>query len=144
MKTRERIIWLMMVLGVLGFFVASYLTFKHFLGEVPSCSLLSGCEIVTTSLYSELFGLPISLFGSLYFLSVIVLLLALIQSKNLVFEKWAGIIIATGALISVFLLGAQVFELKAVCVYCLTSDIISIVLLFLFFIKRRDNGIIKL
>lgn len=134
---RKRVVWFLLVLCVIGFFIALYLTFQHYTGGTPNCSLVGGCEVVTTSKYATLFGIPISLFGTLYFFALIVSLFAWLQHKQRMFEMIAGILIILGAIISCILIAIQVFILDAICIYCMTTDSISIALLFLFFYKRE-------
>lgn len=110
-----------LVVAVAGFIDAAYLTAFHYLGEVPPCSIVEGCEEVTTSRFSTLFGIPISLFGALYYLFFIGLALAYIDTKNekiLFFASYASI---SGFLVSLFLLYLQVFVIKALCLYCIFS-----------------------
>jgi len=133
---RKRVVWLMLALCVIGFFVALYLTFQHYTGGTPDCSLVQGCEVVTTSEYATIFGVPISLFGALYFFALTIVLFAWLQHGKRAFDAVAGILVISGSIIACILIGIQIFVLDAICLYCMTADSISIVLLFLFFYKR--------
>ena len=135
MRGRGLLTWTMLLLATIGFFVAFYLTVEHYLGQVPVCSFLSGCEVVTTSEYATIGSIPISLFGAGYFLSVWVSLLALAQTGRSVFLTTAGVLIAVGALVAALLLYVQIFVLEAVCIYCATSDSISLLLFVLFLVR---------
>lgn len=135
MKAASALTWTMLLLATAGFFVAVYLTVEHYLGQVPACSFLSGCEVVTTSEYATIGPFPISLLGAGYFLTVWASLLALLQTGRSAFLTIVGIFTAMGALVAVGLLYLQVFVLEAVCIYCVTSDSISL-LLFIFFLLR--------
>ena len=48
----------MIVLAVIGLGLASYLTYVHYSGIKPACSLGGSCEKVQTSAYSHLAGVP--------------------------------------------------------------------------------------
>lgn len=122
----------MIVLATAGFFVAFYLTVEHYLGRVPECSFLSGCEEVTTSTYATLAGVPISLFGAGYFLTVALLLGLYLERDARLLLTGSGVLIGTGAAIALGLIYVQVGILGAVCIYCITSDTISLALLALF------------
>lgn len=135
MKAASALTWTMLLLATAGFFVAVYLTVEHYLGQVPACSFLSGCEVVTTSEYATIGPFPISLLGAGYFLTVWASLLALLQTGRSAFLTIVGIFTAMGALVAAGLLYLQVFVLEAVCIYCVTSDSISL-LLFIFFLLR--------
>ncbi|MEX0916767.1 MAG: vitamin K epoxide reductase family protein [Candidatus Spechtbacterales bacterium] len=132
MKYHRILVGAMIVLATIGFFIAFYLTIEHYLGGVPACSFLSGCEVVTTSEYATLWGVPISLFGAGYFLSIATLLLAYLQTLGRRFFLIAGGLVATGGLVALGLIYVQVAVLGAVCIYCASSDAISLVLALLF------------
>lgn len=136
MKYRRPLIGLMIALAIGGFFVAFYLTVEHYLGRVPTCSFLSGCEVVTTSSYSTVLGIPISLLGAGYFLSVAALLALYLQRGSERFFKAAGVLVSVGAVIASVLIYLQVAVLEAICIYCITSDSISLLLLLLFISLR--------
>ena len=50
-------------LGVAGVGIAGYLTYVHYAGLHPICGISHGCETVQTSVYSNLFGIPVALLG---------------------------------------------------------------------------------
>jgi len=137
MKNHRLLIVSMIALAVVGFFVAFYLTVEHYLGQVPACSFLSGCEVVTTSAYATIFGVPISLFGAGYFLMIASLLLAYLQQGNKKFFLASGALISVGAALAAALIYVQVGILGAVCIYCVSSDSISLFLLLLFIGARK-------
>jgi len=57
----------MIVLTALGLAVASYLTYIHYAGIKPICGTNGGgCEIVQTSIYSKLAGVPVALLTIAY------------------------------------------------------------------------------
>ena len=54
-KIPKWIIAAFFISALIGFIDASFLTIEHYRGVVPPCSIISGCEKVTTSEYSEVF-----------------------------------------------------------------------------------------
>lgn len=124
-------------LSFAGFLVASYLTIQHYMGNVVPCSVLHGCEIVTTSVYSEIWGIPISLGGSLYFIAILFSALAFWSSNKKIFLNFALILSSLGFIAALGLFYLQFFVLDAICIYCATSDTISILLfiVILFMVK---------
>src|SRR6202035_2882315 len=66
----------MIVLTVVGLGLASYLTYVHYAGIKPACSLGGSCEKVQTSAYSHLAGVPVALMGLIGYVSIMILLLA--------------------------------------------------------------------
>ncbi len=89
------------------------------------------CGQVTTSQYSTIFGLPISLFGLLYYLTFFAILFfdakvnAFIQPKGLSLSNLFLILSSVGFLVSTILLFLQVAVLKLVCLYCMGSVVTS-------------------
>ena len=73
--------WL--VFGLVGFLDATYLTIQHIRGGDQTCGPLWDCAAVADSQYAEIGGIPIALFGALYYL----LIFLLISSENLYLIK---------------------------------------------------------
>lgn len=125
--------WLLILfaaIAFIGFADAVYLTALHFLGQTPNCSILAGCEEVTSSRYATVGIIPISLFGALYYLMVFLFSLFAIDGGRrgalvaaIVFT-WGGFAVT---LVLVFL---QIFVIQALCLYCMVSAL-STTLLFL-------------
>ena len=57
------------VLSLLGLVIMTYLTYIHFAKAKSFCDLSEtvSCDVVTTSIYSEIFGIPVSILGLGYF-----------------------------------------------------------------------------
>lgn len=137
MDKHRAIIASMIVLATAGFFLAFYLTVEHYLGRVPECSFLSGCEEVTTSEYATIAGIPISLFGAGYFLAITILLGLYLERGSRLVLNLCGALVGLGAALAAGLIYIQVGVLGAVCIYCVTSDSISLLLLGLFGAAHR-------
>lgn len=107
--------------GFIGFADASYLTILSYSHRIPPCKIVSGCEEVLTSAYAYVGGVPISLFGAVYYGAILLLLGFYLsqptqQIRTLIrLLSWAGIM-ATG-----YFLYLQAFVLEAWCTYCLIS-----------------------
>jgi len=76
MKTRSLRL-AMIVLAVIGIGVAAYLAYIHYAGIKPLCGRNGGgCEIVQTSVYSKLAGVPVALIGLIGYVLIFASLLA--------------------------------------------------------------------
>jgi uncharacterized membrane protein len=117
-----------LVLSFLGFVDAAYLTVVHFRNQLPNCSLVSGCDIVTTSSFSTLFGLPIALFGALFFLALSFFAILIITHPHKRWVHWFSIAAFMGFLVSLFLFLIQIVVIKAICQYCVSSEVISLLI----------------
>src|SRR5713226_8630632 len=76
MVSRRALRITMIVLTVIGLGLATYLTYVHYAGIKPACSLGGSCEKVQTSTYSHLAGVPVALMGLIGYVSIMILLRA--------------------------------------------------------------------
>jgi uncharacterized membrane protein len=129
--TYKKFLIAFIVIAGLGFMDSSYLAIEHFLGSVPPCSIVEGCEVVTTSAYSVIGPIPVALLGSLYYLAVIVLSLFAIDRRSMVALRLASKITWVGLLASAYFVFIQLFVLHAICIYCMGSALGSTILFIL-------------
>ncbi len=146
-RRHRRLVFAFLGLAPLGFLDATYLTIEHFLNRVPPCTIVHGCEAVTTSSYSMLFGvIPTSLLGALYYLALILGLIYYLDSKQAVILKGIAAFTAIGFVFSLWLVYLQLFVIHAICLYCMISAISSTCLfilgtLVLIFHHRFDKAL---
>lgn len=110
-----------LIFAWLGFLDSAYLTLEHYMGAVPPCSVVSGCEKVLLSPYAELFGVPVALFGALYYFGVLFFTAGYLIAKRVRWLLCAAILPFFGFLGTLWFLYAQAFILRAFCLYCLAS-----------------------
>ena len=136
------------VVAVIGFADASFLTAEHFRGVVPPCTT-AGCEIVLTSSYSVLFGVPTSLLGAIYYLVVAVGAFIYLESKHGKGEvaahhsailKWTFIATALGFGMSLWFIYLQLFILHSICLYCMGSATTSTLLFITAIVMLRRSS----
>lgn len=117
-------------LSLIGLFDASYLTYQHFSGLVPPCQLGSifDCGGVLQSEYAVIFGIPLALLGVGYYL-VSLFFSSWILLRNEKLAKWAILFVGCGGVVaSTYFVYLQLSVLKAVCLYCMISALISFLL----------------
>lgn len=107
--------------AALGLFDAAYLAAKHFQGIPPSCSLLEGCEVVTTSVYAVVWGMPVALAGVFYYIAAIVLLALFLELRRKFLLQLLVVLVSGGVLATAWFVFAQIFLLRAACFYCMIS-----------------------
>ncbi len=120
-----------LLISFLGFADSAYLTVKFYLKTPIPCSVFNGCDTVTTSIYATLYGIPIALFGALYYLTLFVLAIAYFDIGCRRIIACAAWITPIGFLVSLRLVYLQVFTLKALCLYCILSAVSSTALFFI-------------
>lgn len=131
----------------IGAAVTAYLTVAKLTGDSTACPT-GGCDIVLSSPYASVFGLPLALFGFLAYVSMVIFAIAPLlvnsssQQKNLRtnLEYWTGLLLFMGAtammIFSGYLMYLIAFVIKAVCVYCVGSALLSTSLFILSIIGR--------
>lgn len=116
------------LVSFLGFIDSSYLTVKHFLATAPSCAIFDGCDVVTTSDYSEIMAIPVAMMGMFFYVTIFLLVIAYLDSKREGFLRLTSYLSIAGLLASVWFTYVQAFILEAYCFYCLLSAIGSAIL----------------
>jgi len=133
--THRAATWSAVVSGLLclaGIAVAAYLTYAHYTtAKVLACSDkgLVNCAKVTTSSYSRIFGVPVSVTGLAYFVAMAVLCSPWAWwSAN----RWLrGVRLAasaSGVALVVWLVYVELFRLDAICLYCTAVHVITVLL----------------
>jgi uncharacterized membrane protein len=120
--------WSLVLLAFAGFLISSYLTASHWRESVPPCYVTSGCESVVTSRYSTVAGLPLSLFGSLYFGAMFYLGVGLLTSDRPWVARLHESAAGGGVLVALGLFLLQAAVLRAYCSYCLATEIIALLM----------------
>src|ERR1700759_4179026 len=117
----------MLVLTVLGVVLASYLTYIHYAGIKPLCGTNGGgCEIVQTSEYSKLVGVPVALIGLLGYIAILGSLLVP-ESETLRLATVAFTVVGFG--FSAYLTYRELYSIHHICEYCVSSAIIVTILM---------------
>ncbi len=127
-STLHNLINILILISLLGFAASSYLTYTHYLesSEPQVCDINStfDCSTVNTSSYAELFGIPVAIFGIIWFIIFILLALKTKQSKSHTRPLFHWTIIG---LISVLYFIYAEIQLGAICLYCTFVHIFIII-----------------
>lgn len=109
----------------LGFLDATYLTAQHYMNIIPPCSVVEGCEQVLTSQYAEIFGVPVALFGAIFYLTVFILGIAFFDTGKKIFLKILTPITFLGFAATLYFMYLQAFVINYWCQYCIISAVTS-------------------
>ena len=129
--------WLLGLAG-LGVLLTGYLTLVAWLGDPPAyCGADSECDLVQSSRWSTLFGMPMALWGLLTY----ALLAGAVWRLRVRPSAWRAtlLIACVGAGVSWFLTLVSVFLIEATCGYCLASFALMNVLLVLVLLRRPSQ-----
>lgn len=105
------------VLTLFGIGVTTYLTYTHYAGIEPSCSIAHGCERVLNSPYAKLLGVPLSLLGLIGYVGVLAALVVDGEYGRIA----AAFFALVGWGLSLYLLYRELFTIHAFCQWCLAS-----------------------
>ncbi len=124
-------------LCVLAILISSYLVYLHYTPTSTSFCNLSetiNCDIVNKSIYSEIFGIPVALYGTLTFLIILALSELLQKNKRYTLLNrpitpkslyiLLIILLLVSLLFSIYLLYIEFFVLFALCLFCVILDIL--------------------
>ncbi|WKZ26421.1 MAG: vitamin K epoxide reductase family protein [Candidatus Paceibacterota bacterium] len=134
-----------LVVGVIGFLDATYLTVEHYRGNIPPCTI-QGCEVVLTSEQSKIFGVPVALLGALYYLVILILSVSFLDGKKEGVIRFASRLTFLGFIASVYFVYLQFFVIGEICQYCMISAGTSTLLFVLgiyILIKTRQSKVVQ-
>ena len=139
MSTRL-IILLIAIVAFLGLLNAMYLFMTHEAGSALTCLVSGdGCKAVAESPYSQIFGVPLALLGSLFYGAVFVLAAIALSSRKVIIRRLIFMGAVAGILFSVYTSILMVFVIQAFCEYCALSIIDSVLLFILAVVLMRST-----
>lgn len=137
-KPRTLFGWFYLIIAAIGLVDSAYLIWiKIANSEVYCLQGVGDCLTVNSSKYSQVFGIPIAVFGVLGYLLI---LFVFTQENRIPFLRSNAIIILfgftlTGFLYSIYLTYLELFVIRAICPFCILSAI-SMTFLFVLNIVR--------
>jgi uncharacterized membrane protein len=115
-------------LAVLAFLIAGYLTYERHQGQNALCPIGGGgCETVAHSSYSKFVGVPVSYFGMLGAITLLVLCFR----SELLFASLRFVVTGVGAAFSLYLTSLEATRINAYCIWCLGSATVWCILVLL-------------
>ena len=124
------------VIAFVGFGDSVYLTASHYMGGVPTCAGVEGCDVVAMSEYAAWGGIPTALFGAIYYVAMLVAGFLWIDLRNDTILKLLPIVTIPAFLFSIWLVYVMGSVLNAWCLFCLisagTSTLLMIISLYFY------------
>lgn len=115
----------LLILSGVGIGVATYLVYVHYAGIKPICAVSGGCELVQKSKWSVFLGIPVANIGLAGYIAIFGSLLIFKGELNRLVPM--GIILI-GFAFTCYLKYAEFFLVKAVCIWCVASAVIMLLL----------------
>jgi uncharacterized membrane protein len=129
------------LISLAGVFVALYLTLYK-LGYIGTLVCAVGsCEVVQTSRWATLLGVPVAAWGVVYYVGMLGAALvglggALVDSRR--YARAFVAITAVGVIFSVWLTWLELFVIHAICMWCVISAILATALFVTWWLDLRE------
>ena len=125
-------------LAGLGMLVSAYMTIYKLTDNQTMCLGNGGCSVVNSSVYSEVYGIPVALIGVLGYSAILAVLI--LSSRFALLGGNASLLVfglsLTGFLFTAYLIYVEIALIRALCPFCLASQaimtflfVISVILL---------------
>jgi uncharacterized membrane protein len=124
--------WVIPVLSLIGLWVSIYLASVETSGAEAVCGPVGDCNAVQQSEYASIFGVPIGIIGTIAYVGMIVAWVVTRTAKGRTADFAAVLIAVTafgGTAFSIYLTFLEPFVIGATCMWCLTSALVIVGLL---------------
>jgi uncharacterized membrane protein len=124
--------WVIPVLAVIGLGVSLYLASVETSGAEAVCGPVGDCNAVQQSEYASIFGVPIGVLGAIAYIGLMIAWIVTRVSKGRTADIAAVLIALTafgGTMFSIYLTFLEPFVIGATCMWCLTSALTIVGLL---------------
>lgn len=130
--TLRRLLGASLLLTVVGALIGAYLIRVHYDMDALVCST-GDCEIVQTSSYATVMDIPIAIFGTAMYVTMLALAAVRIRIPRFTTPASAVALALTaaGTLYSGWLTWIEIYELEAICQWCVASATVTTLLLVL-------------
>jgi uncharacterized membrane protein len=121
-----------LILCAIGLGLSTYTLWVHYHPSALACPLASGsidCQAVLTSAQSVILGIPVPVFGLIFFLGLGTLCLPGAWRSTASWVHWlrlAGVIAGIGTVI--YLVSTELFTVKKICLWCTGVHIVTFAL----------------
>ena len=115
------------ILAFCGLSDSIYLTQNEVSNTPLVCNVnnLSGCNIVASSQYAHLFGIPLAGYGAVFYAIIFIVAALEIVFFDQLLRRALQAFSLIGVLISLYLTFIEIFVIHALCIYCLASALVA-------------------
>jgi len=122
----KRLTQITIVLTIIGLLVSIYMTIYKLTDNDSMCIGNGGCSVVNSSKYSEVNGIPVAVVGIIGYATILGVLW--LERKPGFFKSNGTLMLfgitLIGFLFTVWLIYVEIALIKALCPFCLTSQIV--------------------
>ena len=128
-------------LGIVGLLVSIYMTIYKVTSNDGMCLGSGDCSTVNASRYSEVNGIPVAAVGVIGYLAI--LAVHYFEDRSSFFKKNGTLMVLgmalTGFLFTVWLIYVELVLLKAICPFCVASQVVMTLIFILAIIRLVKN-----
>ena len=124
--------WTIPFLAMVGLGISLYLSYVEVVQVKAVCGPIGECNLVQSSEYAQIIGVPIAILGALSYISVIVLWAGkryLSPNQDNIAYTFLLSLTIFCTVFSIYLTVIELFAIGAVCAWCLASAVISTLLM---------------
>jgi uncharacterized membrane protein len=133
---------IIMIASILGSIDAVYLTIEKITHNKAMCLPgLGDCWTVSNSPYSQIFGIPVAVFG----LGAYLFILILLKSES-IYPNWKDSILMgtfglalSGTIYSIYLTYLEIAVIKAICPFCVISALVMLTIFICTILRLANN-----
>lgn len=115
------VIYMLILVSLIGIADAGYLSYTALTDTPVACKLIEGCNVVAKSPYSNVWGVPLALYGLFFYFVALVGSLMLLANPSRTRRVLAVLWGIAGVLFSAYFTYLQAYVIGAFCIYCLIS-----------------------
>jgi uncharacterized membrane protein len=127
--------WAIPLISALGIGVAAYLAYVEVAHVTAVCGPVGHCNLVQSSAYARILGVPIAILGIASYVAIIGVWFAQLWVQQDAQKTRAHIALigltVLGTLFSIYLTLLELFVIRAVCAWCLSSAVFMTILMIL-------------
>jgi len=134
----KKLYWISIALASLGVLVSIYMTVFKLTSNNAMCLGSGDCSTVNASPYSSVYGIPVAFVGVLGYAAILGILALEMRGGNFFKQNSTlGVfgLAVTGFAFTLYLVYLEIFVIKALCPFCITSQI-TMTILFIITIIR--------
>ncbi len=105
----------------IGLVDAVYLSANHYMGGLPSCTALEGCDEVASSDYATIGPIPVALLGALFYMTMLISGFLWLDIRKSYILNLLPYVTVPAFLFSGWLVYLMNSVIEAWCLYCLIS-----------------------
>lgn len=131
----------MFVIGLLGIVLSIFLWYSQLNSSRVIGCLTGGCEVVLSSPYGKIFGVPVAAYGVVYYVGIALLgFFRLMDDRTFIVRLTSWISASTGIIASLYFFYLELYKIHAICSWCKVSTLFTIILLVLAIVEIRKFG----